>query len=45
MYIYIYKAILYIYIYIYIYYPLVNIHSYGKWPFLGDFPIEHGDFL
>ena len=19
-------------------------HSYGKWPFIVDFPIEHGDF-
>ena len=25
--------------------PLVNKHSYGKWPFIVDFPIEHGDFL
>ena len=26
-------------------YPLVNKHSYGKWPFVVDFPIENGDFL
>ena len=26
-------------------YPLVNKHSYGKWPFIVDFPIENGDFL
>ena len=25
-------------------YPLVNKHSYWKWPFIVDFPIEHGDF-
>ena len=25
-------------------YPLVNKHSYGTWPFLVSFPIEHGDF-
>ena len=28
-----------------VFYPLVNTHSYGKWPFTVDFPIEHGDFL
>ena len=26
-------------------YPLVIKHSYGKSPFIVDFPIEHGDFL
>ena len=26
-------------------YPLVNKHSYRKWPFIVDFPIEIGDFL
>ena len=26
-------------------YPLVNKHSYGKWPFIVDFPIENGVFL
>ena len=26
-------------------YPLVNKHSYGKWPFIVDVPIENGDFL
>ena len=26
-------------------YPLVNKHSYGKLPFIVDFPIENGDFL
>ena len=25
-------------------YPLVNKHSYRKWPFIVDFPIENGDF-
>ena len=25
-------------------YPLVNKHSYGKWPFIVGFPIKHGDF-
>ena len=25
-------------------YPLVNKHSYGKLPFIVDFPIKHGDF-
>ena len=25
-------------------YPLVNYHSYWKWPFIVDFPIENGDF-
>jgi hypothetical protein len=25
-------------------YPLVISHSYGKSPFIVDFPIEHGDF-
>ena len=25
-------------------YPLVNWHSYRKWPFIVDFPIESGDF-
>ena len=24
-------------------YPLANTHSYGKWPFIVDFPIEHDD--
>ena len=26
-------------------YPLINKHSYGKWTFIVDFPIENGDFL
>ena len=26
-------------------YPLVNKHSYGKWPFILDFPIKNSDFL
>ena len=26
-------------------YPLVNKRSYGKWPFIVDFPIENGDVL
>ena len=25
-------------------YPLVNKHSYWKWPFIVDVPIKHGDF-
>ena len=25
-------------------YPLVNEHSYGKWPVIVDFPIKNGDF-
>ena len=25
-------------------YPLVNQHSYWKWPFIVDFPIKNGDF-
>ena len=25
-------------------YPLVNKHSYGKWSFIVDFPIENDDF-
>jgi hypothetical protein len=25
-------------------YPLVNKHSYWKWPFIVDFPIKKGDF-
>ena len=25
-------------------YPPVNKHSYEKWPFIVDFPVENGDF-